>query len=96
MTLREWCQAAFAVYGHYMLSILAKPRNAVSLARTDNYRGKYPHIGPRPEWDKTGAVDDGELYPLTNKLDYVFFKRHMVRDATEGNSWTELPQEGIR
>lgn len=39
-----------------------------------------------------GMVKDGELYPLTNKLDYVFFKRKMIRQDTEDghtNTWVE-------
>lgn len=49
-----------------------------SLARDHTYRGKYPYtVGG----DDALAVDDGEDYPLTNKLDYVFTKR--VNTAAE-------------
>lgn len=55
-----------------------------SLSRADNYRGKYPST-PSPDGttDST-TVDDkanlpnGSEYPLSNKLDYVFFKRPMT------------------
>lgn len=67
-----------------------------SLERLYNYRGKYPAGGPAAD----GTVDnttvdtdpvsantpEGSKYPLTNKLDYVFFKRPMGHDAaTEPN-----------
>lgn len=61
-----------------------------SLERTDNYRGKYPHMGPRPEGETEGTVADGERYPLTNKLDYAFFKRKMVRDPEHPDRWVEV------
>lgn len=44
-----------------------------SLARDYTYRGKYAYtVGGD---DATLGVTDGEDYPLTNKLDYVFTKR---------------------
>lgn len=48
-----------------------------SLARADNYRGKYPFSGPSPDGSTADTVLDGAAYPLTNKLDYAFFKRPM-------------------
>lgn len=43
-----------------------------SLERKYTYRGKYAYeVGGD---DKTLGVSDGEAYPLTNKLDYVFYK----------------------
>ena len=61
-----------------------------SLARTDNYRGKYPHLRPMPEGEGGEyCAPDGEDYPLTNKLDYAFFKRRMVRTTPGGQSWVE-------
>lgn len=57
--------------------------NAASLERTDNYRGEYPHMGPRPEGATEGTVEDGGDYALTNKLDYVFFKRPMERKPSK-------------
>lgn len=68
-----------------------------SLDRKYNYRGKYP-TSPSPDNTTNGTtVDDktaldpisgerilplGKTYPLTNKLDYVFFKRPMERKST--------------
>ena len=75
-------------------------KNYDSVARTDNYRGKYPHTGPAEE-DKTfangaaGTVGDGEQYMLTNKLDYVFLKRPMVQDETDPNKWVEVPSTAV-
>lgn len=61
-----------------------------SLERVDTYRGKYPATAPAVDGTVEAAtmVKDakgnwlGESYPLTNKLDYVFFKRPMERVAT--------------
>lgn len=50
-----------------------------SLARAMSYRGKYPWMAPAPVEDTTGAVADGEDYPLTNKLDYAYVKGTMTR-----------------
>lgn len=52
-----------------------------SLERKDSYRGKYPYDGPQPDGTTTNTVTDGEDYPLTNKLDYVFCKRPMISQA---------------
>ncbi len=62
-----------------------------SLTRADSYRGKYPTtpqaLGPNGNIIDDGTVKpDGENYPLTNKLDYVFFKRPM--ECTESDSGT--------
>lgn len=59
-----------------MIHPAIRDADPASLARTDNYRGKYPHMGPGAT---EGAVDDGEDYPLTGKLDYAFFKRKMTK-----------------
>lgn len=52
-----------------------------SLRREYSYRGKYAY-----EYGKDGdpayVVDNGEHYPLTNKLDYVFYKR--INGVTHG------------
>jgi len=55
-----------------------------SMARKDNYRGKYPDEPAaegvlNPEGDE--YVKTAEGYPLTNKLDYVFLKRPMEHDG---------------
>lgn len=51
--------------------------NATSVSRADTYRGKYPS-----EYGNAETVDlTGSGYPLTNKLDYVFYKG----DTTDGN-----------
>ena len=68
-----------------------------SLEREDNYRGKYTTTPQALNTDGTVNDDgtvcngvngnpDGTDFPLTNKLDYVFFKRPMERDeATKPN-----------
>lgn len=59
----------------------ANPEKVVSsLKRVDSYRGKYIANGPAAEnaADDGTIVADGSLYPLTNKLDYVFLKRPMT------------------
>lgn len=72
-----------------------------SLERLYNYRGKYPAGGPEAD----GTVDnttvdtdpasantpEGSKYPLTNKLDYVFFKRPMGHDAATKPDPTTYP-----
>ncbi|MCI9606502.1 MAG: hypothetical protein HFF03_07530 [Oscillospiraceae bacterium] len=63
--------------------------NYSSLARKDNYRGKYPSSGPAADGATDGTeVTDGDNY-LTGKLDYAFFKRPMVQDKTDPNVWTQ-------
>lgn len=63
--------------------------NYSSLARTDNYRGKYPSSGPAADGTTDGSeVTDGDKY-LTGKLDYAFFKRPMVQDEADPNVWTQ-------
>ena len=72
-----------------------------SKARADNYRGEYPYNEP----DKGGGgdpVSDGALYPLTNKLDYVFYGKTVdgvypyvsgwkkVDPNTMSDDWTAL------
>lgn len=61
-----------------------------SLTRADTYRGAYPFSGP------TGGDgekrDDGAKYPLSSKLEYVFFKRVLEKDETTNPStptWKE-------
>lgn len=58
------------------------PDAVSSLERMENYRGKYDHTGPGPDVT-TPVVADGGSYPLTNKLDYVFFKRPMVNNEAD-------------
>lgn len=87
MTDDEVYQIMAAQYAAKHLSARAGAINVSSLARTDNYRGKYPHMGPRPEWVTEGTVTDGARYPLTNKLDYVFFKRTMIQQPD--GSWKQ-------
>lgn len=72
---------------------LRAPADPSSLARTDSYRGKYPHSGPAPDGNTNGAVLDGEKFPLTNKLDYVFLKRPMEQEMIDdpGNPGTLIP-----
>ena len=77
-----------------------------SLERKYNYRGKYPADGPAADNttspttvdDKTATNSDGDRilplgaeYPLTNKLDYVFFKRPMGHDAATKPDPTTYP-----
>lgn len=77
-----------------------------SLERKYNYRGKYPADGPAADGttnsytvdDKTATNSDGDRilplgveYPLTNKLDYVFFKRPMGHDAATEPDPTTYP-----
>lgn len=55
-----------------------------SMARKDNYRGKYPNEPAaegvlNPKGDE--YVKTAEGYPLSNKLDYVFLKRPMEHDG---------------
>jgi len=59
-----------------------------SIARTDTYRGKYPHVGPKAQG---GTVEDGEDYPLTNKLDYVFYKHPTKKTVNADGSITWTP-----
>lgn len=69
-----------------------------SLDRIDNYRGKYPAAGPAldaSDYSGDNTTDDyrlkdasgnrikGSAYPLTNKLDYVFYKRPMEHDTAK-------------
>lgn len=61
--------------------------NYSSVARIDNYRGKYPASGPAPAGTPSG-VTDGEDFPLTNKLDYVFLKRPMEYNSATG-TWMQ-------
>ncbi len=56
-----------------------------SLERKENYRGKYSALAPAVDGTVDATTVDyitgqprGEEYPLTNKLDYVFFKRPMT------------------
>lgn len=59
--------------------------NYTSTARVDNYRGEYPSAGPNSTNPTvpggTGAVTDGEDYPLTNKLEYCFAGRDFNKDG---------------
>ena len=57
------------------------PAQVASLSRADSYRGKYPTTPMVPGNTDGSDVQDGEKYPLTNKLDYTFFKRPMVHDT---------------
>lgn len=66
--------------------------NYSSVARIDNYRGKYPASGPALAGTPSG-ITDGEDFPLTNKLDYVFMKRPMKYDSTAG-TWTQETNAG--
>ncbi|SBV91469.1 exported hypothetical protein [uncultured Eubacteriales bacterium] len=66
--------------------------NYSSVARIDNYRGKYPASGPALAGTPSG-ITDGEDFPLTNKLDYVFLKRPMEYDSTAG-AWTQETNAG--
>lgn len=66
------------------------PAQVKSLDRVDTYRGKYPASTPMQDGQTDAyVVKDakgnyiGESYPLTNKLDYVFFKRPMGHTATK-------------
>lgn len=145
MTDAQYYQSLFNAYARKNLcTYTGTLPGRRSVARVDNYRGKYPAARPMPlpssidshytpeykeriltqlqeiaqEFGVTtvafpspeeatpesireayqaiaealGAVKDGEMYPLTNKLDYVFFKRHMVPAETEDghvNKWVE-------
>lgn len=52
-----------------------------SLRREYSYRGKYAYEYGK-DGDPSYVVDNGEHYPLTNKLDYVFYKR--INGVTHG------------
>lgn len=68
---------------------LTQNTNYSSLSRKDNYRGKYPTT-PMADGATDGTdVDNGGLYPLTNKLDYVFLKRPMEQVVTTGDDGGE-------
>ena len=58
--------------------------NYDSLKRVDNYRGEYPKDGPKAsnptEPGGEGSVEDGESYPLTNKLEYSFAGKKFYAD----------------
>lgn len=61
-----------------------------SLARDFTYRGKYAYtVGGD---DATLGVTDGEDYPLTNKLDYVFTKRVNTEFVQDGERYV-LPHK---
>jgi len=66
-----------------------------SLARTNTYRGKYPHETPQgPTVTNTEEYQkESAKYPLTNKLDYVFFKRPMTASETTGVDFTQPTAE---
>lgn len=70
-----------------------------SIARTDTYRGKYPHTGPDPEAPlSTGGANtvlDGELFPLTNKLDYVFYGRTQSVGHPYSCGWVEADRNNL-
>lgn len=61
--------------------------NYSSLARIDSYRGIYPAEGP----SGTKTVTDGDKYPITDKLDYVFYGKNGTDevDETTGEKLTE-------
>ena len=67
-----------------------------SLDRTYTYRGAYPHTGPRTDGGDvrlpggSDTVIDGEQYPLTNKLEYVFAGKTFYADAPYAGGWTEV------
>lgn len=60
---------------HHIHPELRQGVNHASLARKDTYRGAYPS-----EVGGDHTVGDGELYSLTNKLDYAFVKGRIHRD----------------
>ena len=66
--------------------------NVSSLARADNYRGKYPSSAPMAEGGIDATMDSqrtdykGAEFPLTNKLDYVFLKRPLELTSEGTNS----------
>ena len=65
--------------------------NYTSMARKDNYRGKYPSSGPMADGVTDGTeVDDGSKY-LTGKLDYVLLKRPMEQVVTTNDDGEEVP-----
>lgn len=78
---------------HMIHPDLQDDTNYDSMVRLDNYRGKYPTTPMREEEGKTGpnVVENGENYPLTNKLDYVFFKRPM--EKYKGDALYPKPDE---
>lgn len=54
--------------------------NYTSVTRSDTYRGKYPSVYGDPS-----TVDlNGNGYPLTNKLDYVFYKGDTSAEDYDG------------
>lgn len=82
--------------------------NYSSMARIDNYRGKYPATAPMVEGGKDTTMDGnrpndkyvGSNYPLTNKIDYVFLKRPMEKVTTDAdgapittNTWRQKGEE---
>lgn len=92
MTDEDIYQQMAAQYAEKHLCNRMKTIDPVSLARTDSYRGKYPHMAPMPDGTTEGTVTDGGRYPLTNKLDYVFFKRPMVQQPD--GSWKQRMEGG--
>lgn len=91
------------ISSHFIHPQLATNTNYTSLARVDNYRGKYPTTAMSEEDAKTDktAVTNGGEYALTNKLDYVFFKRPMeqVMKEVDGKmvptgEWKQVIKEG--
>lgn len=62
-------------------------RNYGSLARADTYRGEEPCVSP----SKGDVFADGEKYPLTNKLDYAFYRRAVASNGETG----ELEQAAL-
>lgn len=71
--------------------------NYSSMERQYTYRGEYPTTNHGLKEDGSPVLDgtevkDGAEYPLTNKLDYVFFKRVMEQDPDTGG-WTQKSGE---
>ena len=94
------------ISSHFIHPQLTTNTNYTSLARVDNYRGKYPTTAMSEEdaekaANKATTVTNGGEYALTNKLDYVFFKRPMeqVTKVVDGKEvptgeWKQKPKAG--
>lgn len=69
------------------------------LKRKFSYRGEYPYDGPHGSTpylpDGYNAVTNGEQYPLTNKLDYVFAGKEINPELPFANGWVQVATKDI-
>lgn len=83
-----------AAYSSNNLNSPTTVAEVASLERKASYRGKYPATEPAPDGmtdptkdstlvDYIESEPNGGEFPLTNKLDYVFYKRPMERAGEE-------------